>query len=320
MARNIQWYGWQKDALDPRDLKFKAPVRGDSLPPRIDLTPSCPAVFNQGALGSCTANAIATAFEFEQMKQNMANDFTPSRLFIYYNEREMEGTVNEDSGAQIRDGIKSVASLGVCPETQWTYDINQFRTKPNLDCYTHAQEHQALRYMRVDQTLDEMKGCLAAGYPFVFGFLVYSGFESQNAAKTGNVDMPQSNETIVGGHAVLAVGYDDAMGKFIVRNSWGADWGIKGNFYMPYAYLANGNLASDFWTIRLVEDSGNPQPQPQPEPHNPWCPDFLRAAGIFADSFLDGTIGTSSTDQRIYAGMKGLQTHIRAMERLNARK
>jgi hypothetical protein len=267
--------------------------------------------------GNCTANAIGTAFEFEQMKQNKANDFTPSRLFIYYNEREMEGTINEDSGAQIRDGIKSVASLGVCPESMWGYDISRFMVTPSTPCYSTALEHQVLQYMRVDQTLAEMKGCLAAGYPFVFGFLVYGSFESQYVSRTGDVSMPQPGEAIVGGHAVTAAGYDDAVGKFIVRNSWGYDWGDKGNFYMPYEYVVNGNLASDFWTIRLVEDSATPNPTPTPPAPHPWCPDFLRAAAAFSD----GALGPDNmtTDQMVRAGLKGLQTHIRAMERLNSK-
>jgi C1A family cysteine protease len=97
-----------------------------------------------------------------------------------------------------------------------------------------------------------MRGCLAAGYPFVFGFTVYSSFEGQEVAKTGVVSMPTPDEQVVGGHAVLAVGYDDASQAFIVRNSWGAGWGQEGYFTMPYAYLTTRALSSDFWTIRIV--------------------------------------------------------------------
>jgi len=108
-------------------------------------------------------------------------------------------------------------------------------------------------YSRVSQTPSQMKGCLASGFPFVFGFTVYDSFESQDVAKTGVVPMPASGESVLGGHAVLAVGYDDGQQRFIVRNSWGTGWGMHGYFTMPYAYLTDRGLASDFWTIRLIK-------------------------------------------------------------------
>ena len=181
------------------------------------------------------------------------NPFTPSRLFIYYNERVIEHTVDSDSGAQIRDGVKSVHKLGAPPETDWPYDINQFSQKPPEQAYTDAKNYQAILYQRVTPTLGQLKGCLASGYPFVFGFTVYESFESQEMANTGHLGMPGTGEKQLGGHAVLAVGYEDSSQSFIVRNSWGADWGIKGYFTMPYPYLLQETLASDFWTIRSVE-------------------------------------------------------------------
>jgi len=208
-------------------------------------------VYDQGQLGSCTANAIAAALEFDQMKEKQ-QVFMPSRLFIYYNERVMEGTVNEDSGAQIRDGIKSVAQQGDCPETLWPYDITKFAVKPPAQCYQQALKFKALQYQRLSQILNQLKGCLASGYPFVFGFTVYSSFESQQVAQTGHAPMPSPPEASVGGHAVMAVGYDDSQNWFIVRNSWGVGWGMQGYFTLPYAYLLEQNLANDFWTIRIV--------------------------------------------------------------------
>src|SRR5438552_496218 len=127
MSHSIQWYGWQPDLPDHRDLKFAAaPSLLRKLPAKVDLRKQCPPVYDQGQLGSCTANAIGAAFEFEQMKQNYGTGFTPSRLFIYYNERVMEHTVDMDSGAQIRDGIKSVNNQGVCPEQMLPYIISEF--------------------------------------------------------------------------------------------------------------------------------------------------------------------------------------------------
>jgi C1A family cysteine protease len=208
-------------------------------------------VYDQGQLGSCTANAIAGAIEFDLMKQNK-NDFMPSRLFIYYNERAIEGTVDSDSGAQIRDGIKSVASQGDCPETSWPYDISKFADKPPQSCYDNAVQHKAVQYERTIRDLNQMKGCLASGYPFVFGFTVYQSFESQEVAQTGHASLPSSGEQAAGGHAVLAVGYDDSQNWFIVRNSWGTSWGMEGYFTLPYTYLINESLSDDFWTIRVI--------------------------------------------------------------------
>src|SRR6202521_2528831 len=177
--RKIARYGWIPDLPDDRDHLYAAPPAFlSALPPHADLRAQCPGVYDQGQLGSCTANAIGGAIEFDRLKQSLP-DFVPSRLFIYYNERVIEGTVDMDSGAMIRDGIKRVA-------------------------------------------------------------------------QTGHAPMPGRNERAVGGHAVMAVGYDDASQTFLVRNSWGAGWGMAGYFTLPYAYLIQPGLASDLWTIRIV--------------------------------------------------------------------
>ena len=251
--RTISRYGWVRDLPDARDLIYAAPrPTVAALPAKVDLTSQFGPVYDQGQLGSCTGNALAAAFEFDLLKQNLT-DFIPSRLFIYYNERRLEGTVNSDSGAQIRDGVKTLVRQGVCPEITWPYDITKFADKPPAACYTDALTHQATSYQRVPRTLEQMKGCLAEGFPFVFGFTVYDSFESQDVAKTGVVPMPAPNESVLGGHAVVAVGYDDADERFRVRNSWGTGWGQEGYFTMPYAYLTDSGLAADFWTLRLVE-------------------------------------------------------------------
>jgi C1A family cysteine protease len=246
-------YGWVPDIPDHRDFLYAAPVENlAALPASVDLRPKCPKeVYDQGQLGSCTANAIAGALEFDQMKQALKT-FTPSRLFIYYNERVMEGTVSSDSGAQIRDGIKSVGNIGAPPETDWAYNIAKFAEKPPQPAFSDAPLGKALQYQRVPQVLTQMKGCLASGYPFVFGFTVYQSFEGDEVARTGIVPMPAAQEKVLGGHAVLAVGYDDSSQRFTVRNSWGPGWGLAGYFTIPYAYLTDSNLADDFWTVRMV--------------------------------------------------------------------
>ncbi len=252
MDHKIKRYGWIPDYPDHRDFMYSAPLQVlQKLPAKVDLRLQCPQVYDQGELGSCTANAIAAAMEFDRKKQSLA-DFIPSRLFIYFNERAMEGTINSDSGAQIRDGIKSVAELGACPENEWTYDIAKFAEKPQAKCYQDALKDKAVLYQRLVQTVNQLKGCLASGYPFVCGFSVYESFESPQVAQTGIAPMPQSGERLLGGHAVLAVGYDDGQQRFMVRNSWGPRWGMEGHFTLPYAYLTDNNLSDDFWTIRLV--------------------------------------------------------------------
>lgn len=246
-------FGWVPDLPDQRDLMYSAPMMiMKKLPPKVDLRSKCPPVYNQGPLGSCTANALGGAFEFSRKKQRL-KDFMPSRLFLYYNERVMINTVNSDSGAYIRDGIKSLNTTGICPEKEWPYDINKFTEKPPKKCYDDALKSTVKSYQRLNNTnLPQLKSCLSQGYPFVFGFTVYESFESQTVARTGMMPMPAPSEKVIGGHAVMAVGYDDKKQVAIVRNSWGTGWGVKGYFYMPYGYITSNNLCDDFWTIRIV--------------------------------------------------------------------
>jgi C1A family cysteine protease len=220
--RTTARYGWVPDLPDARDQVYSAPhVAATKLPPSVDLTPTMPAVYDQGQLGSCTANALGAAFEFDRTKQKLA-DFMPSRLFNCYNERVIEDSVSTDSGAQIRDGVKTLAKQGVCPESEWPYTLDRFDDKPPASCFTHAKKSTVTSYQRVAQTLSQLKGCLAAGFPIVIGFTVYDSFESDEVARTGVVPMPDlENEHILGGHAVLVVGYDEASQRFRLRNSWG---------------------------------------------------------------------------------------------------
>jgi C1A family cysteine protease len=252
--RQVKRFGWVPDLPDARDYRYAAPPEYlTRLPASVDLRDRCPKeIYDQGQVGSCTANAIGCAFEFELLKQG-ARSFTPSRLFIYYNERIVEGTIDVDSGAMIRDGIKSVHKQGVCPEQDWPYDVSKLAEKPPQSCYDDALDHQVTSYRRIPRVLDQMKGCLASGHPFVFGFTAYESFDSDEVARTGVAPMPTPEEHLIGGHAVLAVGYDDAEQRLLVRNSRGDQWGMGGYFTMPYAYLTERSLSSDFWSITLVE-------------------------------------------------------------------
>ena len=225
--RKVARYGWVPDIPDHRDIMFRKVYRIPAkLPPSVDLRPKCSPVEDQGQLGSCTANALVGGTEFLMIKDK--KPFADlSRLFVYYNERVIEHTVNQDSGAMIRDGIKTLAKQGVCTEKLWPYNIKQFTKKPTAACYKEALKYKITSYQRID-TVDEMRSCLADGFPFVFGFTVYESFESQKVAKTGVVPMPKPREKVLGGHAVLGVGYNDAQKRFVVRNSWGVSWGMKG--------------------------------------------------------------------------------------------
>lgn len=257
-------YNWLPDLPDQRDFLFAAKVVAPrKLPASIDLRPKCSPVVNQGKIGSCTGNSLAGMLEYLQLqalndkiddkKQNRV--LTPeqfekiSRLFIYYNERWIEGTTDHDGGAMLRDGIKALHQWGCCKETTWKYSAANVLKKPSAPAYKQALPHLISSYFRIE-SLQEMKTCLADGFPFVFGFSVYESFESPDVARSGIMPMPDSDERLLGGHAVMAAGYNDKAGGILVRNSWGTDWGQKGYFWMPYEYITHPRLAQDFWTIR----------------------------------------------------------------------
>lgn len=241
-------YGWRPDKPDIRDERYQLAAFGP-LPEKVDLRKYCSAVQDQGTLGSCTGNAIASALEFLENKNGTKRFLDYSRLFIYYNERALEGTVQSDAGAEIRDGVKAINKWGCCFEKTWPYVVAKFAVKPSTTAFAEAKLHLIKKYQRLN-TLDQMKNCLASGYPFVFGFSVYASFESDAVARTGAAPMPQPNEELLGGHAVLGVGYDNATERVTVQNSWGTEWGQAGFFTLPYAYLTDRNLSDDFWVIK----------------------------------------------------------------------
>lgn len=245
--KTLPKYHWLPDLPDHRDFIYQA--AGIGIPKQIDLRSYCSPVEDQGQLGSCTGNALVGAMELLEISEKQPTFLNLSRLFVYYNERALEGTIRQDAGAMIRDGVKTLVQKGVCTEALWPYNIAKFKSKPAAKCFTDGITRKVVTYSRLN-TLDDMRNCLAAGFPFVFGFSVYDSFESAAVTKTGVVNMPATAEKLLGGHAVLAVGYDDTTKRFLVRNSWGAQWGQKGYFTIPYDYLADRNLSDDFWTIR----------------------------------------------------------------------
>lgn len=239
---------WRPDLPDHRDKIMSTWRPVFMLPKRIDLRPLCSKVEDQGPLGSCVGNAIAGAIELLQEK-TLGDYEDVSRLFIYYEARKRINEIYNDSGCYIRDGIKSIRKAGAAREAVWPYDVEKFDDKPSPEAYADAADRKFTSYWRL-QTLSAMLNCLANGYPFVFGFSVYTHVMDDEVTKTGKIDMPQDWEYLEGGHAVLAVGYDRTMGRVIFRNSWGDGWGDAGYGTIPFEYLTDDNLSADFWTIR----------------------------------------------------------------------
>ena len=246
-------YGWIPDHSDRRDHAYNPLAELiKRLPRQVDLRPHFPSVYDQGHLHSCTANAVAGAVQYDMIKEKITQRFRPSRLFIYYNARAIEGKVDKDSGSKTRDAIKSISRQGDCPEHLWPYRITKFGQKPPKKCYRLAVKHKALEYQRLKQNLDQFRSCLASGHPFIAGLKVFKSFEKHQIRQTGRGMLPKRREKPVAWHAVLVVGYNDKDRRFILRNSWGEKWGLKGYFTFPYEYLLDSDLSKDFWTIRLV--------------------------------------------------------------------
>jgi C1A family cysteine protease len=271
-------FGYKPSKPDSRDFLYKAIApKAVALPPSVDLRSQCSPVRDQGQLGSCTGFAIAVGMrEFLEgatptpptppspgcslakllpkfITQRFKLALTPlSPLFLYYEERVLEGTVSVDAGAEPRDGFKVLNQIGCAKEVDWPYDISRFTVAPPDAVVKSAGDYKVSAYHRLTD-LTDAKTCLVGGAGFVLGFYVYSSFESIGA--DGKMPMPASGEPVIGGHAVFAAGYyDDASwaggGYLIVKNSWGIDWGDHGYFYMPYAYVTP-NRVLELWTATV---------------------------------------------------------------------
>ena len=255
-------------------------AKSSDLPSSVDLRARLPPVFHQGNLGSCTANALSAAFAFDDPSM------IGSRLFLYYNERKMEDSVNDDAGACLSDGVEALHIYGICAETSWPYSDDGFKFKqtPPDQCYQgtyilvfsmhnklfvyniEAVSHEATSYHHVEPTEEALKAALASGFPLVSGIKVFHGFMS---TYDGHVPLPNPSETPHGGHAILLVGYNDATREWLVRNSWGADWGDQGHFYLPYEYMTDSSLdlAHDIWVISKVSSAPVSTPPMPIKPH-----------------------------------------------------
>jgi C1A family cysteine protease len=246
-------HGWNRDLPDQRDFMLAIPTA--TVPLTFDMRSFCPPVYDQGQAGSCTGNATAGAIEIDFI-QHAQKNWIPSRLMAYYDGRALEGTTKSDSGAQIRDVVKCINKQGICPESLWPYNTAKVTTKPSAKCYTDALKNKSVKYESVAQSASALEQVLYSLRPVIFGFTVYESFESAVVAASGIVPMPAKSEAVLGGHAVLLVGYDRTKQMFLVRNSWGTGWGLAGYFWMPYAYVTSPKLASDFWVIDTMTDAG----------------------------------------------------------------
>jgi C1A family cysteine protease len=240
-------YNLKKDKYDDRDL-FLTFNLTTQLPQSVDLSNILPPPFQQGNLGSCTA---CTGTEMIECLENKAKvEYVPlSKLFLYFNERLLINSVNEDSGSSIRDICRATAKFGCCPEEDCPYIIEKFTEKPSDIAYKNAEKYKAIQYMRLSGTTGLMAN-LASGYPAMIGIAVYESFEKDIVSVTGNVPLPKRREQLYGYHAILITGYDTKTQKFKFLNSWGKEWGSDGSGWLPFSYVRNPALSSDFWTIR----------------------------------------------------------------------
>ena len=247
---NIPKYHWVRDKADKRDYPYT--LSGSQQSNIVDLRNYCSTIEDQGQLGSCTGNAIAGAIELLENRENRTLDV--SRLFIYYYERLIEGTVNYDSGAYIRDGIKACYTYGAPTENLWPYNISKFRTKPTNAAIIDAAKRKVKLYQRAAD-FNAVIDAINSGYPVIVGFNVYSSFDTKAVTNTGVMPYPNVNkEKLLGGHAVLIVGYNKNNNTFIVRNSWGKYWGDNGYFYMPFQVIQNNKMSGDFWVIKSISN------------------------------------------------------------------
>jgi len=257
IQRTIKRYGWKRDLPDHRDLLYGAVHHATAVvePPSVNLKPKLALVFDQGDLGSCTANSTMWMWQF--VHGAPPGDTCWSRMFTYIESLIAEGSYPQDAGAELRDVIKVMSVKGIPPEKDFPYIVSTFPHKPSRHAIQDAANDKVISYSRLATRADFLN-CLASGFPFVFGFTVYESFESQAVASTGIVPMPKPTDQVLGGHAVCCIGYDqnfNGTGQlyYLVQNSWGLDWGVKadpGCFWMPATYLENPNLASDYWTVR----------------------------------------------------------------------
>lgn len=288
MEHRRKGMGWLPDYPDLRDYTFVnkellskkdihalvSPIglgktHTTALPNSVDLRRWCSPIEDQGELGSCTAHAGVGMVEYYE-KRAFGKHIEASRLFLYKVTRNL-AELQGDSGAFIRSTMGALVLFGVPPEKYWPYTDRDpgFDLEPSAFCYSFAENYKSIKYFRHDSAelsqqviLDSVKTSLATGIPAMFGFTVYDSI--RQAGSAGKVPFPCRNERVVGGHAIVAVGYDDKLeiknsecdastkGALLIRNSWGEGWGDGGYGWLPYEFVLR-QVAVDFWSMLKQE-------------------------------------------------------------------
>lgn len=262
--QTVKHFGWKPDLPDTRDLRvsmaFAAQV---PIPPVCITDPAAlPAIRDQSEQGSCVGYSVRTmGMITRRAEHQMEMELAPR--FIYWNARRIEGTTSEDSGCQIRDAIKGVARWGFAAERVCAYNPKNWTNPPTVIAYSSARLDMAVEYRRLDtpgvDLLTNLKAAIVRSRSFAFGFAVYENFELPSVTRTGVMLPPQGS--ILGGHAVCAVGYSDLKGAFLIANSWGPNWGCahpmlpkgsRGYFWFPYNLITNRDLCDDFWIVSKI--------------------------------------------------------------------
>jgi C1A family cysteine protease len=248
-------YGFRRDQRDPRDHLW-TPSPDDigvveQAGWKIDLREGFPPVMTQGAIGSCTAHGVTCCLRYIIIKHgSRAADRDLSRLQLYYDSRVIENSINDDAGAEIRDVIKCARTIGVARENLWPYNPGKYKLRPPENVYEDAHKFTAITYQRLTIQPTDLKVALLTKYPVVFGITLFESFESREVQRSGIVPMPNLEyEKPVGGHCMVLAGYGQIDGHFTVRNSWGPEWGDKGDCYLPAEYVGSALYGADYWRV-----------------------------------------------------------------------
>ena len=225
-------------------FSFPPPLAVSNLGAKtVDLRASLPPVYNQFALASCTANALCALFHTAFPHHEF------SRLFLYYNERLQTGTVEKDAGSTIANGVAVLQQFGLCAESEWPYVVENFAVRPSESCYSHALK-PSFAVSTFSTNSESLKKALCAHHrPLALGIHLYESYESMEVVSTGILKLPRSEERVLGWHAVVVVGYNDDDGRFMIRNSRGREWGLRGYFTIPYAYVEDPTRVTDAWML-----------------------------------------------------------------------
>jgi C1A family cysteine protease len=227
----------------------------EELPPVVDIRPFLKPLEDHSTINSCVANAIATAYEYLQYRTS--GKLEPvSRLFLYYNARMLDGNEEKDIGSSISSTLEVIEKMGVCQEETWSYDPDLVDQKPHFAAYKEAKKNLVEQVQEIDIDLYNLKHCLAQGYPFIFSLQLFHSFsQAGNKGKVFIPDLTQEKSHADHGiHAMLCVGYIEKYQVFIVRNSWGDDWGDEGYCYIPYDYFLQSDYCQECWSLRFKND------------------------------------------------------------------